>query len=168
MARYEREYGGIRADAGAPRGMDPNYREGYGGMRMQGSPHQAPYGLYRHHHAGELGNAGPEGYRAGGRYDREAIYPRRRLERPDSAGRGDGGVHDWREHPEWIRQYNANSPLLRGGGREQDRMSPGREMRRGGRPYQIDARYRQEYGNRGLSSSGFSEPWARGPNPGAR
>jgi hypothetical protein len=168
MARYERDYGGIRADTGAPRGMDPNHRETYGGMRMQGSPYQAAYGLYRHHHAGALGDAGRDGYRAGGRYDRGLTYPRGRPERYDSSMRRDGGVHDWREHPERIRHYNANSPLLQGGGRDEDRMSSGRELRRGVRPYEIDARFRHDYGNRGLSSGGFSEPWARGPNPGAR
>jgi hypothetical protein len=172
MASYESDYGDIRAAGGAPRGLDPNYRGGYGGMRMRGSQHQAPYGFYRQHHTAELEHLESHGRRPGP-YDRELAPPRTRPDHPTRYDREtppDGAVHDWRERPDAIRHYNANSPILRDGGRREDHQvaSAGRELRRGRQPYGTDGRPRGDYGNRGLSGSGFSEPWARGPMPGSR
>ncbi|HUE97507.1 MAG TPA: hypothetical protein VMN39_12675 [Longimicrobiaceae bacterium] len=47
MARYEYEFKGITARFVEPEGMDPNYRGGYRGMRMQGREGRAPYGSHR-------------------------------------------------------------------------------------------------------------------------
>ena len=55
MTRYEHWYVGVSARPEPPRGMDPNYRDGYRGMRMQGGAWQADYGRYREHHQGSLG-----------------------------------------------------------------------------------------------------------------
>ncbi|HEX2094130.1 MAG TPA: hypothetical protein VHG28_17130, partial [Longimicrobiaceae bacterium] len=63
MARYEDDYYGksyrgfsLRPEPIGEDSLDPNYRGGYRGMRMQdGYGGQAAYGRYRARHAGDLG-----------------------------------------------------------------------------------------------------------------
>lgn len=162
MARYTDEYEGITGGFRPPRGLDPNYRGGYHGMRMEGGPEQAEYGRYRLRHRDDFQGVGgfDGGYSGyyGGRRERSAPdhYPEREW----------GGLRDPRYDREFIRDFNANSPVLRRGGRY------GSEMERGRGPDDAPGRthwgYDPRYANRGLSSSGFGEGWARGPMRGAR
>lgn len=106
---------------------DPNWSGGhYHGMRMQRGAYQAPYGRHRMYHAYDLGDYGGFDGRYDarqGRFDREGIYheaddrwrthpapPRYDADYPRRVH--DGGVH---QGPEYLRQYNANSPALRRG-----------------------------------------------------
>jgi len=47
MARYQTDFEGFPAAFGSPAGLDPNYRDGYRGMRMRGDGRQASYGAHR-------------------------------------------------------------------------------------------------------------------------
>lgn len=58
MTRYIREFEGIPSEMTTPGGLDPNYRDGYQGMRMRTGPGQAAYGAYRFLHRAELGTVG--------------------------------------------------------------------------------------------------------------
>lgn len=163
MARYTDEYEGITGGFRQPRGMDPNFRGGYQGMRMGGGPNQAEYGRYRMRHPGDFQGSGgyQGGYGAyytgeGGRY--AADY------RPEWHG---GGLRDPRYDRGLMHDFNANSPMLRS-----YRGRYGRDMERprhaGEAPGSTHQGYDPRYANRGVSSSGFSEGWARGPMRGAR
>lgn len=158
MARYAYDYQGIPARLRYDNGMDPNFRGGYRGMRMTGGDWQAAYGRHRLHHAGDLETAG-------GFYGRglRGEYPRMRERLPEeTAG---GGTRDRRYDRDLLRQFNANSVRLRGEGRgSEERGAEGREVdrprrQRGGNEF--------GYTNRGLSESGYSQGWARGPMRGA-
>lgn len=172
MARYEHEFMGISGDFERGRGMDPNFRGGaYRGMRMRGSPSQAAYGRYRRTHADELGGEGGfrgqsarQGY--GDQYQPGYRQPPVGW-RYDDSYRGGGGVHDVRYDREFMRDFNANSPLFRGEGHARE--SYERDFReRGGHPVERDSWPKGRYANRGLSSSGYSEAWARWPMRGGR
>ena len=172
MARYVDEYQGIYG-RGMDGGMDPNYQGGYYGQRMHAGRGQAAYGDYRFHHRRELGGNG--GF--AGRYDREYGYGREyEAGRGRGMGRGGydaamlrdgGGVRDPRYEREYLRDFNAHSPAARGydrgyaaqGGWRQQAGGPATGQREG---------YRPMYGNRGLSSSGYAQPWVGTPRHGGR
>ena len=101
MSRYVHEFRDISGDALPPRGMDPNYRGRYRGMRMGAEEGQGAYGWYRWRHARELGR--------GGGYDR-GYGPARFY---DWEMRGGGGVRDPRYDREFIRGFNADSQMFR-------------------------------------------------------
>ena len=163
MARYVDDYQGIPGHASAPRGMDPNYRGGYRGMRMGGDPGQGAYGMYRWRHQRDLegeggftGRGSPydAGYRGG---------PRRFY---DFETRGGGGLRNPRYDRDFLRGFNAYSPEYR---REEGReRGYGGDYRAEGGPIPSHDRYRFGYTNRGLGSGGFSEAWQHRPAHGSR
>ena len=193
MARYGRDFRHGRDFDSHPRGMwmgpgwnhdhdsDPNFRGGeYHGMRMGSTPgYQAAYGRQRMHSAGDLGGYGgydgrydlPEGV-----YDREGYYHERDAPRmargprygadyrPEWEG---GGVRGGREY---LRQYNANSPALRGGGPERawgfSEGPDARSMRgRDARGQRTDERGYNGYNQGGFSEGKFAGPGTRGSIP---
>lgn len=175
MARYIDEYRGISGHDEPPHGMDPNYRGGYGGMRMGGHPGQAAYGRYRMGHGDDLGGAnGAFGMYPGrgmytGEYEAGYDRPGHRGYEPNwhgggydrgvRGGRGGGGVHGWRDdRMVWGRGPGYDQGM---GGRTQ----PGRYDRS---MFGHDRGYRPGYANRGVGSGGYSEGWAWGPMRGAR
>jgi hypothetical protein len=109
---------------------DPNWHDGeYHGHRMEGSHRQGAYGFHRQQHERDLqGYGGFDGiydegtghYNAGGQFDHpyfhgQMQHPRSRPQGYDAGfrqGQGGGVRGDTR----FLRQYNANSPELRGGG----------------------------------------------------
>lgn len=152
MARYVDEYQGIAARDMRARGMDPNFRGAYGGMRMQGGPYQAQYGRYRMRHPGDFEGSG--GLLGAGerRISRGGFDP------------GNGGVRNLRYDRELLHDFNANSPALqRGVGRD---LEPRRPVPRAVAPWSRPGR--AGYSNRGISDGGYSEGWAWGPMRGAR
>jgi hypothetical protein len=138
MARYDHWYEGISARPEPPRGMDPNYRDGYRGMRMQGGPWQAEYGRYREYHQDSLDFR--RGSPVSGYGDDYELTPT--LYDPQS-GLDDGSG------------YVRYEPDLRGG----------RDPQRGPGPV---PGYRFGYGSRGLNAGGYSPGWAFGPMRGSR
>jgi hypothetical protein len=168
MARYASEYQGIPGWGGEPRGMDPNHRGGYQGMRMQSGPHQAPYGWHRWTHPNDFEASG--GFR--GRYGGAARETGERYlnSRPsyDRDLRGGGGVHDWRYDTEYLRDFNAESTRFGPDGRWGVRSgaAPEESGLRQRRPY--DGGFRWGRPPRGMSEGGYSEPWTWGPMRGSR
>jgi hypothetical protein len=168
MARYIHDYRDISGEDLPARGMDPNYRGRYRGMRMQADPGQGAYGWYRWRHAGDLGENGgfggrgyPQDERV--RYDRD--FGARRFY--DWEMHGGGGLRNPRYDREFLRDFNSESQAYRGEGRHEGRY--GVDYReRGGHPVHGDPRYRFDYGNRGLASGGFSEAWQHRPGRGSR
>jgi hypothetical protein len=140
MARYDHWYEGISARPESPRGMDPNYRDGYRGMRMQGGPSQAEYGWYRMRHQDDLGFRRGSPVRGYG--DDYELTPVRYD--PESGRIGGGGVHG--------RRYDG--PYHGGADRQ---LGPGPVPG-----------YRFRYSNRGLTGGGYSDAWAFGPMRGSR
>jgi hypothetical protein len=55
MSSYVYEYRGTYGVPMPSEGMDPNYRDGYHGERMEGGPRLAAYGEYRERHLDDLG-----------------------------------------------------------------------------------------------------------------
>lgn len=117
---------------GRPHPMDPNWHDGeYHGQRMGWDHRQAGYGFHRRMREQDLqGYGGFDGiydegtgsYNAEGQFDHPYFHGR--MEHPrtrpmtlgyDAGMRHveDGGV---RGDASYLRQYNANSPMLRGGG----------------------------------------------------
>src|SRR5690606_11067721 len=151
MARYVDDFMGIPNEYHRVRGMDPNYREHYRGMRMRGHDYQAPYGWYRARHRDALGHsAGFHGIVSwdytGGGYDRGY----RGYDR--GFGIGDGGaVYNPYYDRHYLWDYNAYGEAIRSGGGRGDGYD--REMR----PLleSVHEGYRQSYGNRGVSSGGY-------------
>lgn len=167
MARYIHDFRDISADPRPSGGLDPNYRNGYRGMRQGADPGQGAYGRYRWEHRGDLegsgGYAGRSMLPAHEAYDRN--YARGRFY--DWETRSDGGLRNPRYDREFIRGFNANSQNFRREGRWQRHY--GADYReRGDHPMQGDSRYRFGYGNAGLTDSGFSEAWQHRPGPGSR
>jgi len=167
MTRYQHEFMGIPAGSWTPRGMDPNYRGGYRGMRMRGDDRQAAYGWHRWTHEEDF--AGSGGFL--GRVDRP-LRPSGEggYRRPPAAYDRDwegGGVRDLRRDPRAMREFNANSPALH----PEEGYGPARyddfARRRGPLPGHYHGE-RFDYANRGLSSGGYGEGWAWGPMRGAR
>lgn len=163
MARYVDDYQGIPGHATEPRGMDPNYRGGYRGMRMGADPGQGAYGWYRWRRQrdleGEGGFAGrgspyDHGYRGGPGH----FY--------DWETRGGGGLRDPRYDRDFLRGFNAYTPDYRREGRWEGRYA--RDYRGPGGPIPGNERYRSGYANRGIGSGGFSEAWQHRPAHGSR
>ena len=158
MARYEEEFAGMPARARPPTGVDPNFRGGYGGMRMHGGYGRAAYGAHRMDHLHDLeGSGGYGGIHPGGPPQRWRGYDRDWHEM--------GGVRRFRD-PHFLHEYNANSPALR-------RRGYGAEMEPVREPWPVQTwehqgRYRPGYSNRGMSDGGYSEPWAHFPMRGGR
>lgn len=99
MTRYEREFEGISSDAIPAEGQDPNFRDGYHGMRMTGGNGQAAYGAHRLLRRDDLESMG--GYT--GIHGPDGSTPdedRRRDER------GGGGVHRL-DDPEFLRDFDS-------------------------------------------------------------
>jgi hypothetical protein len=135
MRRYDDPYYGgypMGPEWGRPHPMDPNWADGeYHGQRMGWDHRQAGYGYHRQMRERDLQgyggfdgiyDEGPGRYNAEGQFEHpyfrgEMRHPRSRPE-PRGYDRGmrhveDGGV---RGDARFLRQYNANSPQLRGGG----------------------------------------------------
>jgi hypothetical protein len=169
MPRYAHDYQGISARDARPRGLDPNHRDGYQGMRVRGGRGQAPYGAYRFTHAGDFeGSGGYQGRYAG---DLEGGSGRQRggydrLLRASGTG-GGGGVHDWRYDTEYLRQFNSESPRFRQDGRW-GRSGRGSGSGEGARPSGYDGGFRWDYANRGMSRGGYTDSWTWGPMRGSR
>jgi hypothetical protein len=161
MARYESEFEGIPGGFSAPTGMDPNYRDGYRGMRMQGEPGQAAYGLYRSLRSADLETAG--GF--------EGIHDPTEMGglvtgdiQPGGGGVRDpftdaGFLHDFDSRGQRFAadppdtradlEFPLSSDVDRPGGEAEGPIDP-------------------DYGNRGIPPGGYSEGWARGPTRGGR
>jgi hypothetical protein len=167
MTRYQRDFAGIRG-AGEARGMDPNFRNGYGGMRMGGGNGRAPYGAYRWDRARDLETwGGFEGWGPDGRGRGGAGRGRPEFH-PDVEQRG--GLRSPYGDERILREFNTRSPELsrnRGRTRYGGEMEP-RERGPVDRPWSPQRDFRPEYSNRGVTDAGYSEGWARGPMPGAR
>lgn len=169
MARFVDRYQEISGHHEPPRGMDPNYRGRYRGMRMGAEPGQGAYGWYRWRHADELGgNGGFPGRSPGAKQGRHDAYDSH-LRRPRSYDweLGGGGVRDARYDRQLLHDFNANSPALRGEGRPQGRYGVDYRQR-GSHPIPRPTENRFGYTNRGIGSAGFSESWAPSPGRGAR
>lgn len=201
MPRYEDDYrgGSFRGFSMRPEpierdSMDPNYRGGYQGMRMNpGAGGQAAYGRYRQLRERDLGGSGGfRGEEPPTRYDpRTGTYHRGGTggyDRDYAGARERGGWHGYDPGPRrgydrdarivenggvrgdnrYLRQYNSESPTLRGGGaydRGYGRAegSPGGGPGRG--PYDRDMHQRDANRYGGYSSGGFGERWLPGPRP---
>ncbi len=135
MKRYDDPYNGGYPKGpqwGQPQPLDPNWSDGtYHGSRMGWDHRQAGYGYHRQMRERDLQgyggfdgiyDEGPGAYNRWGQF--EHPYFRGRMRNPRSQmGRhrydvemrhgDDGGVRGDTRH---LRQYNANSPMLRGGG----------------------------------------------------
>jgi hypothetical protein len=164
MARYVEHFGGLSAGFGEPRGMDPNYRDGYHGLRSSGGAGRAPYGMHRYDRRDDLGTMGGFGGIHGG--------PDRR---PDWDGDEEGGLgRDAFRAPRLLRHYNSRSPALReidGGYVSEELRGSRRELARGPErepAWMPDRGYRGESTNRGVAPGGFSQSWARPGMPGGR
>ena len=70
MARYEKEFWGMPGEFTESRGLDPNYRDGYHGMRMVGGNGRAAYGAHRWAREGDLEREG--GYRGAGAWAKQS------------------------------------------------------------------------------------------------
>lgn len=118
---------------GRPHPQDPNWADGeYHGMRMRRQPGHGAYGLHRLTHEHDLqGYGGFDGiYDEGpGTYDPQGVYHhpyfRGRLQHGRSAEVTRGGYDAVFRHVEnggvrgdtrYLRQYNSDSPALRGRG----------------------------------------------------
>ena len=166
MARYARDFMGIEGDPRDVRGMDPNHRGGYRGMRTHGDDGRAAYGWHRWTHREDFQGSG--GYRGnpdvwtrqgyGGDFHR----PRGGYDREWSGG----GSRD----PRQTRGFQGDRPVARFGG-DPGRPRYGDDFRRRNAGDQGPGHFQGErfdYANRGLSSGGYSEGWAWGPMRGAR
>ncbi|MQA90519.1 MAG: hypothetical protein GEU90_09815 [Gemmatimonas sp.] len=157
MARYESEFDGMPALFTQPRGLDPNFRGGYGGMRMRDVWGRAAYGDYRLRHQYELETEG--GYCG---IHRGLGGPRTRTPR---AWEESGGLVDPRVRRA-IEEFDARGPRYAGPPRQRrarydmDISTPTR-----GRPH---AGYEPRYTNRGVTPGGYGVGWAYGAMPGSR
>lgn len=170
MPRYERDYQGIPARLDENRGMDPNHRGAYRGMRMRSGPGQAAYGWHRWTHEQDLETSG--GFRGTHGGGPAGSQDRFRNSRPryDRDLQGGGVAHDWRYDTAYLRDFNADSIRFRDEGWGQGR---GRNDTAGGRSAAgsrdaYDSGFRWKGANRGMSEGGFGEPWTWGPMRGAR
>jgi len=162
MERYEDEFMGIPGGFAEARGLDPNYRDGYGGMRMRGGNGRAAYGDHRLMRAQDLETEGGFG----------GIHPIRDdgyLERIAGRWEDEGGVGDPFANPRLLRDFNAHSPEY-GPPRpfRYDQEMEGSQRRMRERDWSPRRAYREGYTNRGVTDAGYSEGWAYGPMRGAR
>lgn len=172
MPRYQDDFGGITGNPGRGRGMDPNHREGYQGMRMHATHGQSAYGWHRWTHPLDFESSGGFiGRYAGDYHDRpRRISPQAGREFDT---RGGGGVYDMVREPEHLRMYNAESIRFRDEGRGA-RGGAGRyanDYRGAGLPRGrsgYDNRFLRGYTNRGRNEAGYTESWTWGPMRGAR
>jgi hypothetical protein len=106
MSRYATEFGGL-PNVGEPRGMDPNYRGGYGGMRMGSGYGRAAYGEHRFLRSGDLESAGGfYGIHSGSGADYRHPQERGAYDRGWSER---GGVRDSYRDERLIRDFNDRS-----------------------------------------------------------
>ncbi|MEX2584360.1 MAG: hypothetical protein WD766_13915 [Gemmatimonadota bacterium] len=161
MARYEREFSGMPAYFRGAQGMDPNYVEGYHGMRMQGGRGRAAYGAHRYQQREDLGTEG--GY--GGIHGRGGAerYPRLHPEWEES-----GGVRDPYRNRGMMQDFNSRSPSFARPPSRYDREIDERQRFLPERQWMPRGTYRPGYTNRGITDAGYSEGWAFGPMRGAR
>ena len=137
MPRYDDPYRRgypMAPDWGRPHPLDPNWADGeYHGMRMQRQPGHGAYGFHRQMRERDLqGYGGFDGiyYEGPGQYDSAGVYRHPYFEGRLQHGRShdvtamggydavyrhveNGGVH---RDTRYLRQYNAESPALRGRG----------------------------------------------------
>ena len=160
MARYATDFEGIPGGFAAPTGMDPNYRDGYHGMRMRADPRQAAYGAHRRTRRSDLGTAGGfDGIHDAPEFD--WITPG-----PDGSP---GGVRDPFTDDEFLRDFDARGQRYAPdpASSSTDRELPVRQARDWERPHGMDP-HETGYSNRGMPPAGYGEGWARGPMRGAR
>jgi hypothetical protein len=161
MTRYEKDFVGIPATDVTPEGLDPNYRDGYQGMRMSAKDGQAAYGAHRLSHQRDLETAG--GF--GGVHGSNGLPHNRSVLPP--AGHT-GGVRPFSD-PELMRDFDSRGQRF---ATDRYGTTPGDELHPAdadkvedwtlARPHEPDSR------DRGVPPAGFSEGWARGPMPGSR
>ena len=184
MARYDdpfRRGYPMGPEWGRPHPMDPNWADGaYHGHRMGWDHRQAAYGFHRQTRERDLqGYGGFDGiYDEGtGSYENGFFrhpyfeghmqHPRSQPERYDAGMRHmeDGGV---RRDTRYLRQYNSQSPMLRGGG-GYDRgygWAPGSPREGELTNPQLRGRPTNERGYAGYNRGGFApEPGPVGLNP---
>lgn len=164
MARYEREFFGMPGEFRESRGLDPNYVDGYHGMRMGGGYGRAAYGSHRLMRERDLETEG--GYYGtlrdprspGGAYDPRWMDPR--WERSDSG-------HSPYDARRAIQDFNSHSPEFAGPPPRlrYDADVRGRDLEPSWGPQRS---FRRGYTNRGITDAGYSEGWARGPMRGSR
>lgn len=161
MERYAKDFEGIPGGFATPEGLDPNFRDGYQGMRMAAGPGQAAYGAYRLTREADLGTWGGFGgihVRAYRPRLSDAVIP---LE-------GGGAVTDPFHAPRFISDFDARgyrySPTPDSGERERT----GEQLQRSRRSRSTDDLHNPEYSNHGRPPAGFGEGWARGPMRGSR
>jgi|GEM_PF-6491896 len=173
MAHYAKDFQGISARPEGNRGLDPNHRGAYGGMRMEGGRSMAPYGWHRWTHQADLETSG--GFR--GRYGGETAPGGERFNnfRPRyDRDLGGAGVHDARYDTAYLRDFNSRSIRFRedaqnsGSRQSRARYGSGYEGGETPRSRRYDEGIRSGYANRGMSEAGYAESWARGPMRGAR
>lgn len=135
MASFKDDFIGISADPGEAQGSDPNFRNGYGGMRMTGRDGRAAYGAHRIRRA-----ADPRGWVGENRIvaGSEPI----RLGRSGESAAASGLAR---------RRKGVRDTVTR----------PSEEMAR--RRTELMRRRRPGYSNRGLSEGGFSERKSSSP-----
>jgi hypothetical protein len=161
MARYEREFVGMPAEFRDSHGLDPNYRNGYHGMRMLGGYGRAAYGNHRLYHERDLeregGFPGSRGAARGFQPDDPRLYDpswemRDRDHSPYQARRA---MHDFDSRspmyadPKMRGGYDAG---YGGGPRPEPAWSPRRFVRPG-------------HPDRGFTDAGYGEHWMRGWTP---
>jgi hypothetical protein len=161
MARYEREFSGMPALFTSPRGLDPNFEDGYGGMRMSGGRGRAAYGAHRFGHRYDLETEGGFGGIHGGSAQRGY--------RRDPAWEAHGGVVDPYMGRRPLDDFNAMSPRYAGPRRYRYDSGMDDRQRHLPEPRWTPSRaYRSGYTNRGVTDAGYSEGWAFGPMRGSR
>ena len=160
MSRYSTDFEGIPGGFAAPTGMDPNYRDGYHGMRMHGDAGQAAYGAHRRAHRHDLETAGGfDGIHDAPEFDWVASEPTTGL----------GGVRDPFTDEEFLRDFDSRGQRFAPDPqrRSSDRALPLRHGQDWEYPDETEP-YNPRYSNRGMPPGGYGEGWARGPMRGAR
>lgn len=164
---------------GEPHSLDPNWRDGeYHGHRMRLRPAAGAYGWHRAHHAYDLGgHGGFDGlYDEGpGWYDRAGQYHHPSIDQHEwHVRRGGPRAYDgWARHVEdggvrgdaqYLRQYNAASPMLRGGYDRGYGWAPAGRERAGPGPRRL-RRPMDERGYAGYNRGGFAQEQRPGLDP---
>ncbi len=159
MTDKDTEFAGIPATDVEPRGSDPNYGDGYQGMRMSAESGQAAYGAHRLIHHRDLETAGGFGgiHGSDNLPDANTIIP---------AEEKTGGVRPFGD-PEMMRDFDTRGERFATdrfatsaeAGDPSALSNDSGEADTGGGEPPVDG----DDTNRGLPAAGFSESWTRRP-----